>query len=173
VHFLTKHKYLGFSKMEKDRSRLPFAYSTASSASFDVIGDDLISSLDEDFKCNTNWKDYPFLQQKVVIVKVEITSNSQCNQPITYTAVIAGYIDRPGPGLELAKLEKDSKLFLSSGHYVLYCHITDIKLLYKINTNCINILGKLHPLKYVPVHKVAYDQNYMIETFGHNEPNPI
>jgi len=34
-------------------------------------------------------------------------------------------------------------------------------------------LGKLYPLKYVPVHKAAYDHTYMIETFGHNHPNPI
>ncbi len=30
-----------------------------------------------------------------------------------------------------------------------------------------------HPLKHVPVHKAAYDHTYMIETFGHNQPNPI
>jgi len=87
--------------------------------------------------------------------------------------VIAGYIDRPGLGLELAKLEKDGKLFTSSGLYVLFCHITDLKLLDNINANCIDVLGKLHPLKYVPVHKAAYDHTYMIETFGHNQPNPI
>ncbi len=101
--------------MDKDHSGSPFAYSTASSASFDVLGDDLISSLDEDFQCNPTWKDFPFIQQKVVRVKVEITSTSYRNQAITYKAVIAGYIDRPGPGLELAKLEKDGKLFTSSG----------------------------------------------------------
>ncbi len=87
--------------------------------------------------------------------------------------MIAGYIDRPGLGLELAKLEKDGKLFTSSGLYVLFCHITDLKLLDNINANCIDVLGKLHPLKYVPVHKAAYDHTYMIETFGHNQPNPI
>ena len=34
--------------MNKDRPKSPFAYSTASSASFNVIGDNLISSLDGD-----------------------------------------------------------------------------------------------------------------------------
>ena len=104
--------------MDKDRPRSPFSQSTASSASFDVLGDDLISSLDEDFQCTPTWKDFPFIQQKVVGVRVEITSTSYRNQAITYKAVIAGYIDRPGLGLELAKLEKDGKLFTSSGLYV-------------------------------------------------------
>ena len=104
---------------------------------------------------------------------MEITSTSYRNQAITYKAVIAGYIDRPGPGLELAKVEKDSKLFMSSGLYVIYCHITELKLLDNVNANCIDVLGKLYPLKYVPVHKAAYDHTYMIETFGHNHPNPI
>jgi len=54
--------------------------------------------------------------------------------------VVAGYIDRPGPGLELAKLKKDSKLFTSSGLYVLYCHITDLKMLDNINANSIDVL---------------------------------
>ncbi len=44
---------------------------------------------------------------------------------------------------------------------------------YNINANCIDVLGKICPLKYVTVHKAAYDHSYMIETFGHNEPNPI
>ncbi len=87
--------------------------------------------------------------------------------------MIAGYIDRPGLGLELAKLEKDCKLFTSSGLFVLFCHITELKLLDKVNANCIDILGKLYPHKYIPVHKAAYDHSYMIETFGHNQPNPI
>ena len=34
-------------------------------------------------------------------------------------------------------------------------------------------MGKLYPLKDVTVHKAAYDHSYMIETFGHNQPNPI
>ncbi len=85
--------------------------------------------------------------------------------------MIAGYIDRPGLGLELAKLEKDGKLFTSSGLYVLFCHITELKLLDNVNANCIDILGKLCPLKYISVHKAAYDHNYMIETFGHNQPD--
>jgi hypothetical protein len=143
------------SEMEKDRPQSPFAYSTASSASFDVLGDDLILSLYEEFQCNPTWKDFPFIQQKVVGVKVVITSTSYQNQAITFKAVIAGYIDRPGPGLELAKLEKDGKLFTSSGLYVLYCHITELKLFDNVNANCINVLGKLYPLKYVPVHKAA------------------
>ena len=84
-----------------------------------------------------------------------------------------GYIDRPGPGLELAKLEKDGKLFTSSGLYVLYCHITDLKMLDNINANSIDVLEKLYPLKYVSVHKATYDHSYMIETFGHNDPDPI
>jgi hypothetical protein len=159
--------------MDKDHSQSPFSYSPASSASFDFLGDDLISSLDEDFQCNLTWKNFPFIQQKVVGVRVEITSTSYRNQAITYKAVIAGYIDRPGPGLELAKLEKDSKMFMSSGLYVLYCHITELKLLDNINANCIDVLGKLYPLKYVPVHKAAYDHTNMIETFGHNQPNLI
>ncbi len=129
--------------MDKDRPRSPFSQSTASSASFDVLGDDLISSLDEDFQCTPTWKDFPFIQQKVVGIRVEITSTSYRNQTITYKAVIAGYIDRPGLGLELAKLEKDGKLFTSSGLYVLSCHITDLKLLDNINANCIDVLGKL------------------------------
>jgi hypothetical protein len=87
--------------------------------------------------------------------------------------VVAGYIDRPGPGLELAKLKKDSELFTSSGLYVLYCHITDLKMLDNINANSIDVLEKLYPLKYVSVHKATYDHSYMIETFGHNDPDPI
>jgi hypothetical protein len=159
--------------MDTDRPRSPFSTSTASSASFDPLGDDLISSIDEDFQCNTTWTNFPFIQQKVVGVRVEITSISHRNQAITYKSVIAGYIDRPGPGLELANLEKDSKMFTSSGLYVLYCHITDLKLLDNINPNYVDVLRKLHPLKYVTLHKAAYDHNYMIETFGHNQPNPI
>jgi hypothetical protein len=159
--------------MDKDRPQSPFAYSTASSASFYFLGHDLISPLDEDFQCNPTWKDSPFIPQKVVGVRVEITSTSYRNQAITYKAVIAGYIDRPGPGLELAKLEKDGKLFTSSGLYVLYCHITELKLLDNINANCIEVLGTLYPLKYVTMHKAAYNHTYMMETFGHNEPNPI
>ena len=93
--------------MDKDHPQSPFAYSTSSSASFDFLGNDLISSLDEDFQCNSNWKDFPFIQQKVIGVRVEITSISHRNQAVTYKAAIAGYIDRPGLGLELAKLEKD------------------------------------------------------------------
>ena len=53
---------------------------------------------------------------------------SNQNNVITYKAVIAGYIHRPGPGLELDKLKKDGKFFNSSGLYVLHCHITDLKL---------------------------------------------
>jgi hypothetical protein len=125
------------------------------------------------FNVTQLWKDFLFIQQKVVRVRVEITSTSYRNQAITYKAVIAGYIDRPGPGLELAKLEKDGKLFMSSGLHVLYCHITELKLLDNVNANCINELGKLYPFKYIPVLKTAYNHTYMIETFGHNEPNPI
>jgi len=159
--------------MDKDRPRSPFAYLTASRTSFEFLGDDLISPLDEDFQCNPTWKDFPFIQQKVIGVKFEITSTSYRNQAITYKAVIAGYINRHGPGLELAKLEKDGKLFTSSGLYVLYCHITELKLLNNINANCIDVLGIFYPLKYVTVHKAAYDHTYMIETFGHNEQDPI
>ena len=101
--------------MDKDRPRSPFSFSSASSASFDILGDDLISSLDEDFQCNPTWKNFPFIQQKVVRVRVEITSTSYLIEAITYKAVIAGYIDRPGPGLELAKLKNDGKLFTSLG----------------------------------------------------------
>jgi hypothetical protein len=133
----------------------------------------LTSSLNEDFQFNPTWKDFPFIPQNVVGVRVEITSTSYQNQAITYKAVISGYINRPGPGLELAKLENDGKLFTSSTLYVLYCHITELKLLENNNANCIDVLGKLYPLKYVTVHKAAYDHTYMIETFGHNDPNPI
>ena len=133
----------------------------------------MTSSLNEDFQFNPTWKDFPFIPQNVVGVRVEITSSSYQNQAITYKAVISGYINRPGPGLELAKLEKDGKLFTSSTLYVLYCHITELKLLENNNANCIDVLGKLYPLKYVTVHKVAYDHTYTIETNGHNEPNPI
>jgi len=125
------------------------------------------------FNVNPTWKDFPFIQQNVVGVRVEITSTSYQNQAITYKAVISGYINRPGPGLELAKLENDGKLFTSSTLYVLYCHITELTLLEKDNANCIDVLGKLYPLKYITVHKAAYDHTYMIETFGHNDPNPI
>ena len=86
--------------MDKDRPQSPFSLSSASSASFDILGDDLISSLDEDFQCNPTWKDSPFIQQNVIGVRVEITSTSYRNYAITYKAVIAGYIDRPGLGLE-------------------------------------------------------------------------
>ncbi len=55
----------------------------------------------------------------------------------------------------------------------MFCHITDLKLLDNVNTTCIDVLGKLYPLKYVSVQKAAYDHTYMIETFGHNQPNPI
>jgi hypothetical protein len=58
----------------------------------------LTSSLDEDFQCDSTWKDVPFIEQKVVGVRVEITLTSYPNGTITYKAVIAGYIDRPGPG---------------------------------------------------------------------------
>ncbi len=133
----------------------------------------MTSSLNEDFQFNPTWKDFPFIPQNVVGVRVQITSTSYQNQAITYKAVIAGYIDRTGPGLELAKLENDGKLFTSSTLYVLYCHITELKLLENDNANCIDVLGKLYPLKYVTVHKAAYDHTYMIETFGHNDPNPI
>jgi hypothetical protein len=109
----------------------------------------------------------------VVGHRVEVTSTSYQNQAITYKAVIAGYIDRPGPVLELAKLKKDGKLFMSSDLYVLLCHITELKLLDNVNANCIDVLGKLYPLKYVPVHKAVYNHVYMIKTFGHNQPIPI
>jgi hypothetical protein len=132
-----------FCKMDKNRPRSPFLQSTASSASFDVPGgDDQISSLDEDFQCNSNWKDFPFIQLKVIGVRDEITSTSYQNHVITYKAVIAGYIHRPGPGLELDKLKKDGKLFTSSGLYVLHCQITDNKLLDNIKANCIDVLEK-------------------------------
>ena len=49
------------------------------------------------FNVNPTWKDFPFIQQNVVGVGVEITSISYQNQAITYKAVIAGYIDRTGP----------------------------------------------------------------------------
>jgi hypothetical protein len=87
--------------------------------------------------------------------------------------VVASYIDRPGPSLELAKLKKDSKLFTSSGLYVLYCHIRDLKMLDNINANSIDVLEKLYPLKYVSVHKATYDHSYMIKIFGHNDPDQI
>jgi hypothetical protein len=51
--------------------------------------------------------------------------------------------------------------------------MTELKLLDNVNTNCIDVLGKLYPLKYVPVHKAAYNDTYMIKTFGHNQPSPI
>ena len=84
--------------MDKDHPRSHFSQSTASSESFDVLGDDLISSQDGDFQCDSTWKDVPFIEQKVVGVRVEITLISYRNGTITYKAVIAGYIDRPGPG---------------------------------------------------------------------------
>ena len=144
-----------------------------SSVSFDPLGDDLISSLDENFQNTTTWTNFPFIQQKVVGVRVKITSTSYRSQAITYKCVIAGYIDRPGQGLELAKIEKDGKTFTSSDLYVLYCHITDLKLLDNINPTHVDVLRKFHLLKYVTVHKAAYDHDYMIETFGNNQPNPI
>jgi len=101
--------------MDKNRPRSPLEYSTALSASFDILGDDLISSLDEDFQCNPTWKDVPFIQQKVVGVRVEITSTSYRSKAITYKDVIAVHINRAGPGLELAKLKNDGKLFTSLG----------------------------------------------------------
>ena len=159
--------------MDKDRPRSPFLQSTASSASIDVLGDYLILLLDEDFQCNSNWKEFSFIQLNVFRVRDEITSTSNQNHVITYNAVIAGYIHRPGPGLELDKLKKDGKLFTSSGLYVLHCHITDLKLLDNINANGIDILGKIYPLKYDSVHKAEYDHSYMIETFGQNDPNTI
>jgi hypothetical protein len=111
--------------MDKDHPRCPFSQSTTSSASFDVLGNDLTSSQDEDFLWDSTWKDAPLIQQKVVGVRVEITLTSYHNGIITYKAVIAviaGYIDRPRPGQELVKLEKDDKLFTSSGLYVLLSH---------------------------------------------------
>ena len=87
-----------FAKINKDHPRSPFSQYTTSSASFDVLGNDLTSSLDEDFQCDSTWKDVPFIEQKVVGVRVEITLTSYPNGTITYKAVIAGYIDRPGPG---------------------------------------------------------------------------
>ena len=114
--------------MDKDRPRCPFLQSTASSASFDVLGDYLILLLDEEFQCNSNWKEFSFIQLNVFRVRDEITSTSNQNHVITYKAVIASYIHRPGPGLELDKLKKDGKFFTSSGLYVLHCHITDLKL---------------------------------------------
>jgi hypothetical protein len=104
--------------MDKDHPRSPFSQSTASSASFDVLGDDLTSSQDEDFQCDSTWKDVPLIQQKAVGVRVEITLTSYHNGIITYKAVIAviaGYIDRPRPGQELVKLEKYYKIFTSYG----------------------------------------------------------
>jgi hypothetical protein len=64
-------------------------------------------------------------------------------------------------------------MFTSSDLYVLYCHITDLKLLDNVNPTHVDVLRKFHPLKYVTVHKAAYDHHYMIETFGNNQPNPI
>ncbi len=84
--------------------------------------------------------------------------------------MIAGYIDRPGPGLELAKLEKDGKLFTSSSLYVLNCHIRELKLLDIINANCIEVLGRLYPLKYVTVHKAAYDHTLFSKKGIKNNP---
>jgi hypothetical protein len=84
--------------MNKDHPRSPFSQYTASSASFNVLGNDLTSSLDKDFQCDSTWKDVQFIEQKVIGVRVEITLTSYCNGTITYKAVIAGYIDRPGPG---------------------------------------------------------------------------
>ena len=101
--------------MDKNCPRSPLEYSTALSASFDILGDDLISSLDEDFQCNPTWKDVLFIQQKVIGVRVEITSTSYRSKAITYKAVIAVHINRAGPGLELAKLKNDGKLFGSLG----------------------------------------------------------
>ncbi len=49
----------------------------------------------------------------------------------------------------------------------------ELNLLQDINAYCIDVLGKLYPLKYVFVHKAAYNDCYMNKTFGHNEPNPI
>ena len=111
-----------FAKINKDHPRSPFSQYTTSSASFDVLGNDLPSSLDDDFQCDSTWKDVPFIEQKVVGVRVEITLTSYRNGTITYTAVIAGYIDRPRPGQELVKLEKDDKVLTSSGLYVLLSH---------------------------------------------------
>ena len=87
-----------FAKMNKDHPRSPFSQYTTSSASFNVLGNDLTSSLDKDFQCDSTWKDVQFIEQKVVGVRVEITLTSYRNGTITYKAVIAGYIDRPGPG---------------------------------------------------------------------------
>ncbi len=104
--------------MDKDNPRSPFSQSTASSAGFDILGDDLTSSQGEDFQCDSTWKDVPLIQQKAVGVRVDITLTSYHNGIITYKAVIAviaGYIDRPRPGQELVKLEKNYKMFTSSG----------------------------------------------------------
>jgi hypothetical protein len=70
--------------MDKDHPRSHFSQSTASSASFDVLGDDLISSQEEDFQCDSTWKDVPFIQKKVVRVRIEITLTSYRNGTITY-----------------------------------------------------------------------------------------
>ena len=112
--------------MDKDHPQSPFTYSTSSNASFDFLGNDLTSSLNEDFQFNPTWKDFPFIPQNVVGVRVEIISASYQNQAIIYKTVISGYINRPGPGLELAKLEKDGKLFTSSTLYVLYLSLIHI-----------------------------------------------
>ena len=90
-----------FHKIVQDRPRSPFLQSTASSVSFDVLCDYLISSLDKYFQFNSTWMDVPFIQQNVVRFTVKFTSTSYRHKAITYTSVIAGYIDRPGPGLEL------------------------------------------------------------------------
>ncbi len=71
---------------------------------------DLLSSLDEDdLTYNPTWKHYPFMQQKIVGVRIEITSTFLTKDTISYTAAVAGYVDHPTQGLELAKIEKDRK----------------------------------------------------------------
>ena len=56
---------------------------------FDVLGYDLETLLDEDFHCNQTWMDFPFIQQKVATVSVEITITSYCQNAFMGTAVIA------------------------------------------------------------------------------------
>ena len=85
--FILLHTLLSvwlFAKINKDHPRSPFSQYTTSSASFDILGNDLTSSLDEDFQCDSTWKDVPFTQKKVVRVRIEITLTSYRNGTITY-----------------------------------------------------------------------------------------
>jgi hypothetical protein len=94
------------------------SYATSTSSNFDSIGDELMSSVNQD------WKTYPFVVQKICGIQIVITStNANISATTTYNAVISRHQTEPSLGLTLSKVTRNDRLLTKDNFTVPYAHI--------------------------------------------------